>query len=79
MTGYLLTPQTGLLKDSSSSESQTVNTQTSAASKTRIAQEEADGTLKRACLLNYHIGVADPDHHSGCPDQWGLPGGLRRP
>ena len=20
-----------------------------------------------------------PDHHSGCPDQWGLPGGLRRP
>ena len=59
VTGYLLTPQTGLLKDSSSSESQTVNTQTSAASKTRIAQEEADGTLKRACLLNYHIGVAD--------------------
>ena len=47
------------IRDSSSSESQTVNTQTSAASKTRIAQEEADGTLKRACLLNYHIGVAD--------------------
>ena len=59
VTGYLLTPQTGLLKESSSSESQTVNTQTSAASKTRIEQEEADGTLKRACLLNYHIGVAD--------------------
>ena len=59
VTGYLLTPQTGLLKDSSSSERQTVNTQTSAASKTRIEQEEADGTLKRACLLNYHIGVAD--------------------
>lgn len=58
-SGYLLTPQTGLLKDSSSSETQTINTQTTAASKTRSEQTEEDGTVKRSCLLNYHIGVAD--------------------
>lgn len=58
-SGYLLTPQTGLLKSSSSSETQTINTQTTATSKTRSEQAEEDGTLTRACLLNYHIGVAD--------------------
>ena len=58
-SGYLLTPQTGLLKESSSSESQSANTQTKATTKTRIEQEEDDGTMTRSCLLNYHIGIAD--------------------
>lgn len=58
-TGYLLTPQTGLLKSSSSSETQDINTANKATSKTRSQQAEADGTLSRSCLLNYHIGVAD--------------------
>ena len=58
-TGYLLTPQTGLLKSSSKSESQTVNTAAKPAKKTRAQQAEADGNEKRECLLNYHIGVGD--------------------
>lgn len=58
-SGYLLTPQTGLLKDSSSFETQTINTQTAASTKTRSEQAEESGTVKRSCLLNYHIGVAD--------------------
>ena len=58
-SGYLLTPETGLLKTASRSEQQTINTQTSAKNKTRSQQAEDDGNLTRACLLNYHIGVAD--------------------
>ena len=34
-TGYLLTPQTGLLKSASTSESQNINTKTAATEKTR--------------------------------------------
>lgn len=58
-SGYLLTPQTGLLKESSSSEGQTINTKTAATTKTRSEQAEDEGTASRSCLLNYHIGVAD--------------------
>ena len=58
-TGYLLTPQTGLLKSSSKSESQTVNTTAKATKKTRAQQSEAEGNERRECLLNYHIGVGD--------------------
>lgn len=58
-SGYLLTPQTGLLKESSSSEGQTINTKTTATTKTRSEQAEDEGTASRSCLLNYHIGVAD--------------------
>ena len=58
-TGYLLTPQTGLLKSASTSESQNINTKTTATEKTRSQQAEDEGNLSRDCLLNYHIGVAD--------------------
>lgn len=58
-TGYLLTPETGLLKASSSSEGQSTNTNTKAANKNRSQQAEEDGTISRSCLMNYHIGVAD--------------------
>jgi len=58
-TGYLLTPETGLLKASSSGENQTVNNDTSAVTKTRSQQADADGIIKRECLLNPRIGVAD--------------------
>lgn len=58
-SGYLLTPQTGLLKSSSSSESQTINTKTIATTKTRSEQAQDEGNATRSCLLNYHIGVAD--------------------
>ena len=58
-SGYLLTPQTGLLKEASSSEGQTINTKTAATTKTRSEQAEDEGTISRSCLLNYHIGVAD--------------------
>jgi hypothetical protein len=58
-SGYVLSPQTGLLKASSQKESQTVNTKTTATTKTRSEQTEDDGTIQRSCLLNYHIGVAD--------------------
>lgn len=58
-TGYLLTPQTGLLKSASTSESQNINTKTTATEKTRSQQAEDEGDLSRDCLLNYHIGVAD--------------------
>ena len=58
-TGYLLTPQTGLLKSSSSTEGQNINTETTAKTKTRSEQAEDEGTISRECLLNYHIGVAD--------------------
>ena len=58
-TGYLLTPQTGLLKSASTSENQNINTKTTATEKTRSQQAEDEGNLSRDCLLNYHIGVAD--------------------
>lgn len=58
-SGYLLTPQTGLLKSSSTSESQDITTKTTATDKTRSQQAEDEGNATRSCLLNYHIGVAD--------------------
>lgn len=58
-TGYLLTPQTSMLKSASTSESQNINTKTAATEKTRSQQAEDEGNLSRDCLLNYHIGVAD--------------------
>ena len=50
---------TGLLKSASTSESQNINTKTTATEKTRSQQAEDEGNLSRDCLLNYHIGVAD--------------------
>lgn len=58
-TGYLLTPQTGLLKTASTGESQSVNTTAKAEKKTRAQQAEPEGKATRECLLNYHIGVGD--------------------
>ncbi len=58
-TGYLLTPQSGLLKSSTQKEQQQVNTSAKATKKTRAEQAEADGGMTRECLLNYHIGVGD--------------------
>lgn len=58
-TGYSLTPQTGLLKSSSTMERQTTSSSAKATNKTRSQQADSEGTIKRECLLNYHIGIAD--------------------
>lgn len=58
-SGYLLSPQSGLLKSSTKSEGQAINTKSSAEVKTRTQQAEDEGNISRSCLLNYHIGVAD--------------------
>jgi hypothetical protein len=58
-TGYLLSPETGLLKNSTQTEEQQVNTTAKADKKTRAAQAEAEGKMTREALLNYHIGVGD--------------------
>ncbi|MDL2258869.1 hypothetical protein LJC42_06950 [Eubacteriales bacterium OttesenSCG-928-K08] len=59
-SGFLLSPSTGLLLKSSKGESQDAVTQTNASAKsTRAAQNEAEGSMQRVCLMNYRIGCAD--------------------
>ena len=45
-SGYLLSPETGLLKSSESKDAQSTAT-------------DEDKTIKHECLLNYHLGVGD--------------------
>jgi hypothetical protein len=58
-TGFLLTPETGLLKAASAKELQKINNSTSPEQVPYSEQSDPNGTLSRACLLNYHIGAAD--------------------
>jgi len=54
--GYLLSPQSGLLR--STDENEVIPIETDA--NTQIAPEDREEDLKtRTCLLNYHIGPAD--------------------
>ena len=59
-TGYHLTPETGLLKDTEKMETrETAADDTIPDPKTSTEQKEADGGMKVSCLLNYHIGCVD--------------------
>lgn len=55
-TGYLLTPQTGLLR--STEENEVIPIDTDLNSQTPSGERE-EVLKKRSCLLNYHIGPAD--------------------
>ena len=57
--GLLLTPETGLLKAGATGEGQSPNSSAKPVEKSREEQVEAEGTIKRECLLNYRIGCAD--------------------
>ncbi len=57
--GFLLTPETGLLKSSSKKEDQDANTEKKPTKKTRAKQKEPDGGLTKECLLNHNLGCAD--------------------
>jgi hypothetical protein len=67
-TGYMLTPQTGLLKTQKQQETQTPNTKGNVSKKSRQQQTEADGRGTRECLLNYRLGIGD---HVAIQDQSG--------
>ena len=54
--GYLLSPQTGLLR--STEESEAIAIETPANTQTPIDEKE-ENTRTRTCLLNYHIAPAD--------------------
>lgn len=57
--GYLLSPETGLLKYNESKDGQGVNTQQDTEKKTRGEKQEEPALTKMECLLNHRINAGD--------------------